>query len=314
VASEPILIDFDGKPSPKNVAQRRASRRLGNELLKLASEDNVSEAIRWLEQAANLGDTEACVDLAELYLHGNRRFSNSREPPAKLVEIELQTAVNWYELGFQLGWSTAAYRLGCEYLHGKPLPQNVVLAEKWLLKAANAGHSSAKLVLGQEYASGIRFRQDADEAIHWLVLAAEHSQRVAIRLAEIYLDGKITHRNFDEAIKWLTVAADSGTFRNDAMKMVAKKCFDGQFNAVEQSAAHAWLENMAAAALESVDDSKYPGREAINVFNLGELNELGLGVEQDMETAIICYEYSAELGSRQAQERLDKLDINWKAP
>jgi len=312
VASEPILIvDFDGKTSSKNYAQRRASRRLGNELLKLASKDKVSEAIRWLEQAAELGDTVACEDLAELYLRGNRRF-DSRVPPTKLVEIDLQAAVSWYERGIELGWSHASYDLGCEYLYGKHLPQDLELAEKWLLQAANAGSISASMVLGEEYALGGRLHLKPDVAIYWLSLAAVHSQRSCLQLAGIYLDGKISPLNFDEAIKWLTVAADSGTFQNKAMKLVAEKCFDGRFNALEESAAHAWLVNMAAAALESVDDAKYPAREAIKVFNLGELYELGLGVEQDMETAVICYEYSAELGSRQAQDRLDDLGIDWE--
>ena len=314
VASEPIAIDIGtSEPSSKNDTQRRASTRLGNELLKLATQDNVSDAIRWLEQAANLGDTGACVDLAELYLHGNRRFSkfDSREPPTKLVEIDLEAAVYWFERGFQLGWSGAAYKLGYEYLVGKHLPQNPELAEKWLLQAANAGHSSAKFVLGQEYASGVRLRQDADEAIHWLELATEDLKSTGLKLAEIYLDGKITSRNFDEAIKWLTLAADGG-FKNKAMKLAAEKCAGGQFNPTEVFATQSWLVEMAAKTIESVSDMKYPAREAINAFDLGELYEIGLGVEQDMEHAVTWYTHAAELDNRKAQTRLDELGIGWE--
>lgn len=314
VASEPLVIDSDiGEPSSKNDLQRRASRRLGNELLKLASKDNVSEAIRWLEQAADLGDA-ACVDLAELYLCGNRRF-DSRVPPTQLVEINLQAAVYWFERGFQLGWGTAAYKLGCEYLYGKHLPQNLKLAEKWLLQAANDGHSSAKIVLGQEYASGVRLRQDADEAIHWLELATENLKSTGLKLAEIYLDGKIIHRNFDEAIKWLNLAADSG-FRNKAMKLAAEKCAGGQFSATEVLATQAWLVEMAtqaSEAFEAVSDEEYPDRIARNAFDLGELYELGLGVECDTEVAVAFYEHAAELDNRKAQTRLDELGINWRA-
>lgn len=313
VASEPIVIDITSEPSSKNDAQRRASRRLGNELLKLASKDNISEAIRWLVQAADLGDADACVDLAELYLHENRRFSkfDGRVPPAKLVEIDLQAAVYWFERGFQLGWSGAAYKLGYEYLVGKHLPQNLVLAENWLLKAANAGNRSAPSVLGEEYASGVRLRRDSEAAIYWLSLAAAHSQIACLKLASIYLDGKITPRNFDEAIKWLSLAAEGG-FRNQAMRLVSEKCAGGQFSATEVVATQAWLVEMAAQAYETVSDEKYPAREADNAFDLGELYELGLGVEQDMEHAVTWYTHAAELDNRKAQTRLDELGIDWE--
>jgi hypothetical protein len=248
VASEPLVIDSDNRElSSKNDAQRRASRRLGIELLKHPNADEVLAAIRWLSQAVDLGDAVACVDLAEMYLCGHRGGLNSREPQPKLVEIDLHAAVYWFERGFQLGWSTAAYKLGCEYLYGKHLPQNQELAEKWLLQAANAGNLSAPSVLGEEYASGVRFRQDSEVAIYWLSLAAAHSQRACLKLASIYLDGKITPRNFDEAIKWLTLAADGG-FRNQAMKLVSEKCAGGQFSAAEVFATQAWLVEMAAQA------------------------------------------------------------------
>jgi len=75
---------------------RQAYRRLSGELLKFSpTAENVQEAIHWLKHAADLGDAVACVDLAELYLCGNRRFSrfDSRELQSKLVEIDLQAAV-----------------------------------------------------------------------------------------------------------------------------------------------------------------------------------------------------------------------------
>ena len=314
VASEPIAFDSDtGKPSSRNDAQRRASRRLGIELLKLASKDNVSEAIRWLEQAADLGDADACVDLAELYLHGIYWLGryDSREPPTKLIEIDLEAAVFWFERGFQLGWSTAAYKLGYEYLVGKHLPQNLTLAEKWLLQAANAGYSSAQNTLGSEYASGNRLKQNAEAAIYWLKLAAEHSQFTGLKLAEIYLDGKIAPRDFEESIKWLTHASEIGTSRNYAMNMVAHKCFDGRFNAAEESTAHAWLVQMATKAIEAVADTENRSAAA-NAYYLAALFELGLGVEQDMEKAIYWYRQSAEQEFYNAKTRLHELGIDWK--
>ncbi len=216
VASEPPVIDFEGEPSPGNDAQRRASRRLGNELLKHPNGSEVSEAIHWLEQAADLGDAVACVDLAELYLCGNRRFSrfDSRELQSKLVEVDLQAAVYWYERGIKLGWSTAAYMLGREYLHGKYLPQNLVLAEKWLLQAANAGSRSAMTLLGEEYESGSRFAQDNELAAHWykkvLNTVEEGEWRASYNLARMLEIGKGVSLDLDQAISLYKRAACDG--------------------------------------------------------------------------------------------------------
>lgn len=310
VASEPIAIDFDGKPSSKYDVQKRACARLGIVLKLSNNAEDVAEAIHWLKQAADLGDAWSCKDLADMYLCGHGRGLYSREPHPKLIEIDQQAAIYWYERGFQLGWSGAAYQLGLRYLEGKYLPQNPALAEKWLLQAANAGYHSAQSKLGAEYASGDRLKQNAEAAIYWLKLAAEHLQYEGLKLAEIYLDGKIAPRNFEEAIKWLTYAAERGTSRNYAMNMMAHKCFDGRFNAAEESFAQAWMVQMATKAIETVADTKYP---AVEARNLGELYELGLGVEKDMEKAIYWYRQSAESGDYRAQTRLNELGIDWES-
>lgn len=290
VASEPLAIGFDtGEPSSKNDAQRRASRRLGNEILKHPNTAEVVKAIHWLEQAADLGDAVASVDLAELYLHGHLRGNHSREPHSKLVEIDLQAAVHWFERGFQLGWSTAAYKLGYEYLVGKHLPQNVQLSEKWLLQAAHAGHGSAQLVLGQEYASGVRFRQDADSAIYWLKLSAERSKSTGLKLAEIYLDGKIVPRSFDEAIKWLSLAAESGN-------APAQFRLAWIFAEVKYDYGRALQWYLAAAKQGSMHAQE----------SLGLLYEFGLdehhgGIKKDTDKSLYWYRKATEQGRTQEQ-------------
>jgi TPR repeat protein len=259
-----------------------------------------------------LGDFFSCRTLGDLYLmgHGGGKYAARQgHLPTQRIEPDKKTAITWYERGSSMGDRSAACMLGQLYLKGEYIDQDFSLAEKWLLHSSVEGDYSAQFVLGSEYASGIRFNQDSDAAIHWLVLAAEHSQRAALKLAEIYLDGKITPRNFDVVIKWLTQAADSHTFRNQAMKMVAEKCFDGRFNAAEESSAQAWLVQIAAMAVETFADTKYPAREAGNAFDLAELYELG--VEPSMEIAVTWYVHAAELENRKAKTRLDDLGIDW---
>ena len=95
------------------------------------------------------------------------------------------------------------------------------------------------------------------------------------------------------------------------MKLLAAKCFDGKFNAAEQSAAQSWLVQMAARVLKSVEDIERPGVE-YNALHLAELYELGLGVDQDRDEAIYWYKESAALGAYGAKGRLRNLGIDWK--
>lgn len=308
VASEPLAI---GEPSSKNDAQRRASRRLGEEYLRdKVTAHTTEQGIYWLTRAVDLGDTFSCQKLGDLYLHGHTGSSHGRLP-AQRIEPDKKIAIAWYERGSAMGDYYAARKLGQLYLKGEYLEQDLPLAEKWLLHAANAGCIGAYSVLGSEYLSGERLRQDSKAAIHWMSLEARSSGQACIKLASIYLDGKITPRNFDEAIKWLT--STSEVFRNDAMKFAQKKCADGLFSAAEVAAIQSWLVAMAAKKIEAVNNEEYPARGASNVFHLGELYELGLGVEQDMEHAVTWYTHAAELDNRKAQTRLDELGIDWRA-
>ena len=276
------------------------------------------QGIYWYSRAAELGDKRAATRLGELYLHGDSSDSYDRglgRIPQRRILPDKQIAISWFERGFAMDDRHAAYALGKYYLDGKLLDQDIQLAEKWLLRAADAESSDAQIVLGKEYASGARLRQDADSAIHWLRLAAGVPRMAAgLTLAEIYLEGAIVPKDLEEAIKWLNVAAgvnsDSNClFPTDAMKLVAAKCFDGRFNAPEQSVAQSWLAQMAARTLKLVADMESPAFDS-NALHLAELYELGLGVEQDRDKAIYWYKQSAarHYGAR---ARLKTLGIDW---
>lgn len=289
---------------------RPACRRLGNEYLRAkVTEHTTEQGIYWLIRAVDLGDTFSCRTLGDLYLYGHAGSKHGRLPNQR-IKPDKKIAVAWYERGSAMDDYHSALKLGQLYLIGEYLEQDLPLAEKWLLHAANAGCIGAYSVLGREYLSGERLRQDSNAAIHWMRLEARSSGQACIKLASIYLDGKITPRNFDEAIKWLT--STSEVFRNDAMKFAQKQCADGLLSATEVAAIQSWLVAMAAKKIEAINNEEYPARGESNVFDLGELYEIGLGVEQDMEEAVAWYIHAAELDCKKAQTRLDELGIDWE--
>lgn len=208
IASEPIHLDFETGESLVNGVQGRASRRLGMELLKFSpAPEEVEEAIHWLEQAADLGDGQACEKLAHLYLCGHYGVIHRLEPQAALVEIDLQAAVHWCGRAIQLGQTMAAYHFGRYLLEGEHLPQDLALGEDWLLQAANAGNDSAQILLGAEYESGKRFTKNNELAMHWYKKAVERGRWPAMyRLAHMLEIGS----DFEQAISLYKQAADNG--------------------------------------------------------------------------------------------------------
>jgi len=289
---------------------RQACRRLGVEYLRqeTITENTTQQGIYWLSHAADLGDGMVCESLGDLYLLGHAggiyATRQERSLPQR-VTPDKNMAVAWYERGVELGWRTAAYKLGRFCLFGEHLDQNLQLAEKWLLHAATEGHDSAQILLGVEYASGTRLKRDADAAIHWLALASDSNFNAARRLAEIYRKGEIVPKDAAEAIKWLTKAAERNDL--DSMRALGTLCASGEAGAVDQAAAQAWFERVVTICRRELDmNLRNPSRYA---FVLASMYEVGEGVEKDQAMAIDLYKQAAAHHDGGALKRLRELGI-----
>lgn len=206
--ADPTYLDFETGRALATTIQGRASRRIGIELLKFfPTSEDVADAIHWLEQADDLGDNQACEDLAHLYSCGHLGVIHRLESQTKLVEIDLQVADYWVGRAVQLGQGRAVYHLGRMLLEGEHLSQNLALAEKWLLQAANVGYDSAQIQLGAEYESGKRFGKNNELAMHWYKKAVEKGRWPAMyRLAHMLEIGS----DFEQAISLYKQAACYG--------------------------------------------------------------------------------------------------------
>jgi TPR repeat protein len=245
--------------------------------------------------------------------HGEYVAKRNGSPPRR-IEPDHKLAVAWYRRGIAKGTPGSnwiAFELGRHYLTGEHLEQDLQLAEKWLVHSATKKHPQAQQLLGEEYASGARLRQDTDAAIYWLALAGGNSREARLKLAEIYLEGRLISRSFGQALKWLMLDPDNRGQKNREMKLVAQKGFDGRFSAAEESAAQMWLVEMAISTKERAT-TKESGYGYLEYVSLAELYELGLGLEQDMQKAIYWYRQAAEHGIYSAKTRLEKLGVDWK--
>src|SRR5215470_11692840 len=84
------------------------------------------------------------------------------------------------------GNSEAQYRLASLYRSGRGVPQDELLAFKWMKAAAEQNHPNAQFNLATMYLAGRGVASDAGLATVWLKKAASHGHdEAAKRLAEI---------------------------------------------------------------------------------------------------------------------------------
>lgn len=121
---------------------------------------NFNEAFRWYERAANNGDLEAQINLAEWYFNGD------------VIGRDILTAIKWYGRAAAQKDPYAQYSLGLIYLNGDDLiPIDYTSAVEWIERAAWQNYSAAQYTLGRLYASGIGVPANDMQAYAWWTMA-----------------------------------------------------------------------------------------------------------------------------------------------
>jgi TPR repeat protein len=125
---------------------------------------NAKEAFNWFQKAAVQGDVLAQADLGVLYRVGDG------------VEKDPVKAVEWLQKAAEQGDEYAQHNLGEMLLKGEGLTRDFTEAAKWLREAADNGVRDAQFLLGQMYARGEGVQKDAQEALRLLKPLAEKEQ------------------------------------------------------------------------------------------------------------------------------------------
>jgi len=108
---------------------------LFKQALSLIAQNNYTEALPILEQAANLGNANAMCTFGELYAEG------------KVVASDVQKSYEYYSLAAQKEHPQAQYQLGMCFLGGKGVSTDMQQAQQWIEKAAQNGYPEALKVL-----------------------------------------------------------------------------------------------------------------------------------------------------------------------
>ncbi|GEM_PF-5416559 len=174
----------------------------------LPGEDpNYKLAAHWFKIAAQQGNADAAIILADMYSRG--------EVPAPTPTAMKEMYVYGYKLlkaDAEKGRPSAATRLGLMFFHGQGVEPNANLAIKWLQRGVELGSAQAKLALGRLTIWDSTPGYNAEQALEMLHEAAEAGQGSAwLHIGLAYagaFGGRLNHPRSVEAFK---KAHESGT-------------------------------------------------------------------------------------------------------
>lgn len=123
-----------------------------------------ADALKFFEQAARAGDTEAAFELGQM-----------------LRAAEPGQAWLWYRQAAQQGHGKAALMLGLQAANGEGVPKDQTEAARWLEKSGELGNAHAMFLLYNAYREGRGVTQDLSRGRALLEEAAHHEYPPAIQ-------------------------------------------------------------------------------------------------------------------------------------
>jgi uncharacterized protein len=219
---------------------------------------DVGRGVRELERAAD--DLNPSAFAALYYLYSG--FLGVPKNPV--------LAQKWLQLGAEQGVPELQMELGRVYWQGFLIRQDVVAAERWMLKAAGQGHLDTYANLVQFYLS----REKYADALKWSEIGAAAGDAMSAYLSGyIYSKGLGTHSNVNLALQRLTYAAEK-RFPFAELRL-GKMYSTGTFAELDYEKALGWYRRAAA---RSVPDAQAA---------LANAYERGLGVPVDLREAYL---------------------------
>jgi len=157
------------------------------------------KAIEWYEKAIVHGNTDAIVDLSEMYRDGRG------------VSKDLQRAVSLLQKGADANNSFAQYSLGFMYSKGLGVQLDLAKALDLWMRAAESGDSNAQYEVGLAFLSGSSVPKDTSKAADWFLKAARQGNKLAQEaIGYLYATGEGVSKDLVLAYAWVNVASTFG--------------------------------------------------------------------------------------------------------
>lgn len=168
--------------------------------------DPKSYGMNLLEESAKRGNIEAAMRLGEIFEFG--KFD---------IEKSIPNSIQWYEKAAEHSHESATLSLVDLYFN-EPSSQNIEKGMYWLKKMAiEKGNPIAQFHLGYQYIFGKNIEKDEKKGIFWLTIASETNDDACVFLGEYYLYMPHLKEKIDQGISFLKKAI----YRNKAIAMTS---------------------------------------------------------------------------------------------
>lgn len=287
---------------------------------RLLAQGKTSEAIAYLERAANQGSMDSYLTLYQLYKSGQgvekddqraRRYFNAAVQARELRSFEkeklgllmLQPTEPIFDTarGLKLlndaanaGSTNAMAYLANLYAKGTILPSDPKKVLFWREKAAVAGDVGSMLALSQIYEEGMIVPQDRKKANILLNRTLNNvsldDAKAMMTIGQAYVSGQVVATDMDEAAEWFRRAMDAGNV--EAMVALGRL--------VKWNAVKVYNPTDAVGLFQRAANS---GSESALV-ELGLLYSMGMLVPLDPAMAFEYFRMAAEGGSYEGMRQV----------
>ena len=163
------------------------------------TDQNLRTAAEWLLRAAEQGDVEAMVRLA------NTLYDLFHSANGGLPE-DLVAATGWYRRAAEAGNIYGQRRFGWALIKGDGIAVDHQAGLSWLMRAVDGGSTQAMFILGQIHQYGDLGEPDLDQALHWFLRAARRGHIDGIRRAiDLLEDEQLPLFDLERAYVWALI-------------------------------------------------------------------------------------------------------------
>lgn len=322
--------------TPPSIEEKR--KEILDEMCELGKwyldEDNVDEALRWLNSAAALGSDLANFELGKMYCWGDGVSKNL----PKAAEYFEKSDVCLYD-----NFDDISCNFGEMYRYGHGVEKNIEKAIFWYELIASCGDNEemrdSTFALGEIYRDGEGgIQPDGQKAVHYFMKLAfdvsedyyeiingarfyedgqdvpmpyeEHAyffssncgdDAARFALGRMYLYGQAIEKDVYKAAWCFAKTDELDYFENGEVFDLAEMYRTGDDIEKDIGVAVAWYEKIVEWWNSDVDKALYA---------LAEIYFNGDGVEKDIEQALNYYERAANEGNLKASHRLTEIYLN----
>lgn len=203
---------------------------------------DLAEARKWFERAAEAGDADSQYQVATFYLTGSGgpqdidkasqwfqralgiMMAKAKHRDAKAAfwvgqmyfngwgaEVDYKVAFEYFLRAAELGDLRSQSLVGFLYREGRGVEASEEKAVEWFRKAAERGDVGAIMEVGLAYREGKGVPKDSQVAREWFLKGAAQRDLYALRtLAIMYADGELGEKDEQQAIEYFVKSADAG--------------------------------------------------------------------------------------------------------